>query len=92
MYLSTSTKFQVQVLYFTPTLMVGRLYVKEKVLDLKLCLAGLQSPPLQHRSASLSIRAGACTDCEYIECTIVIIIIVILVQSLFLVDIMCSSG
>ena len=45
---------------------------------------------LQYRSASLSInpasRAGACTDCEYIECTIAIIIIVILVRSLFLVD------
>ena len=44
---------------------------------------------LQYCSASLSInpasRAGACTDCEYIECTIAIIIIVILVQSLFLV-------
>ena len=40
-------------------------------------------------SASLSInpasRAGACTDCEYTECTIAIIIIVILVRSLFLV-------
>ena len=38
---------------------------------------------VQYRSASLSInpasRAGACTDCEYIECTIAIIIIVILV-------------
>ena len=49
---------------------------------------------VQYRSASLSInpasRAGACTDCEYIECTIAIIIIVILVQTLFLVDIMCS--
>ena len=44
---------------------------------------------LQYRSASLSInpafRAGACPDCEYIECTIAIIIIVILVRSLFLV-------
>ena len=42
---------------------------------------------LQYRSASLSInpafRAGACTDCEYIECTIAIIIIVILARSLF---------
>ena len=42
---------------------------------------------LQYRSASLSInpasRASACTDCEYIECTIAIIIIVILVRSLF---------
>ena len=51
---------------------------------------------LQYRLASLSInpasRAGACTDCEYIECTIAIIIIVILVRSLFLVDIMCSFG
>ena len=51
---------------------------------------------LQYRSASLSInsasRAGACTDCEYIKCTIAIIIIVILVRSLFLVDIMCSFG
>ena len=51
---------------------------------------------VQYRSASLSInpasRAGACTDCEYIECTIAIIIIVILVRSLFLVDIMCSFG
>ena len=32
---------------------------------------------LQYRSASLSINpaceAGACTDCEYIECTIAII-------------------
>ena len=49
---------------------------------------------IQYSSASLSInpasRAGACTDCEYIECTIAIIIIVILVRSLFLVDIMCS--
>ena len=37
---------------------------------------------IQYRSASLSInpasRAGACTDCEYIECTIAMIIIVIL--------------
>ena len=44
---------------------------------------------LQYRSASLSInpasRAGECTDCEYIECTIAIIIIVISVRSLFLV-------
>ena len=32
------------------------------------------------------------SDCEYIECTIAIIIIVILVRSLFLVDIMCSFG
>ena len=44
---------------------------------------------LQYRSASLSInpasQAGVCTDCEYIECTIAIIIIVILVRSLFLV-------
>ena len=44
---------------------------------------------LQYRSASLSIdpafRASACTDCEYIERTIAIIIIVILVRSLFLV-------
>ena len=51
---------------------------------------------VQYRSASLSInpasRAGACTDCEYIECTIAIIIIVILVPSLFLVEIMCSFG
>ena len=51
---------------------------------------------IQYRSASLSInpasRAGACTDCEYIECTTAIIIIVILVRSLFLVDIMCSFG
>ena len=42
---------------------------------------------VQYRSASLSInpasRAGACTDCEYIECTIEMIIIVILVRSLF---------
>ena len=37
-------------------------------------------------------RAGACTDCEYIECTIAIIIIVILVRSLFLVDTMCYFG
>ena len=47
-----------------------------------------------YSSASLSInpvfKASACTDCEYIECTIVILIIVILVRSLFLVDIMCS--
>ena len=32
---------------------------------------------IQYRSASLSINpaceAGACTDCEYIECTIAII-------------------
>ena len=46
---------------------------------------------VQYRSAALYInlafRAGACTDCEYIECTIAIIIIVILVRSLFLVDI-----
>ena len=51
---------------------------------------------VQYRSASLSIntasRADACTDCEYIECTLAIINIVILVQSLFLVDIMCSFG
>ena len=51
---------------------------------------------IQYRSASLSInpafRAGACPDCEYIECTIAIIIIVILVRSLFLVDIMGSFG
>ena len=51
---------------------------------------------LQYCSASLSIdpafRASACTDCEYIKCTIAIIIIVILVRSLFLVDIMCSFG
>ena len=44
---------------------------------------------LQYRPASLSIdpafRASPCTDCEYIECTIAIIIIVILVRSLFLV-------
>ena len=44
---------------------------------------------LQYRPASLSIdsafRASACTDCEYIECTIAIITIVILVRSLFLV-------
>ena len=44
---------------------------------------------VQYHSASLSInlafRAGACTDCEYIECTIAIIIIVILVRSLCLV-------
>ena len=36
---------------------------------------------IQYRSASLSInpafRASACSDCEYIECTIAIIIIVI---------------
>ena len=54
------------------------------------------SAHVQYRSASLSInpasRAGACTDCEYIECTIAIITIVILVRSLFLVDIMCSFG
>ena len=51
---------------------------------------------VQYRSASLSINpastAGACTDCEYIECTIAIIIIVILARSLFLVDIMRSFG
>ena len=51
---------------------------------------------LQYRPASLSIdpafRASACTDCEYIECTIAIIIIVILVRSLFLVDVLCSFG
>ena len=51
---------------------------------------------VQYRPASLSIdpafRASACTDCEYIECTIAIIIIVILVRSKFLVDIMCSFG
>ena len=44
---------------------------------------------VQYSSASLSInpafRAGACTDCEYIECTIAITIIVILVRSLYLV-------
>ena len=43
----------------------------------------------QYRPASLSIdpafKARACTDCEYIECTTAIIIIVILVRSLFLV-------
>ena len=42
---------------------------------------------VQYRSASLSInpasRAGACTDCGYIECTIAMIIIVILVQHYF---------
>ena len=52
-------------------------------------------PEVQDRSTSLSInpafRAGACTNCEYIESTIAIII-VILVRSLFLVDIMCSFG
>ena len=59
-------------------------------------LFGLKYCLLQYRSALLSInpafRAGACTDCEDIECTIAIIIIVILVRSLFLVDIMCSFG
>ena len=44
---------------------------------------------IQYRPASLSIdpafRASACTDCEYIECTIAIIIIVILVRSSLLV-------
>ena len=52
-------------------------------------LLKLITADVQYRSASLSInpasRAGACTDCEYIECTIAIIIIVILVRSLFLV-------
>ena len=56
-------------------------------------VSGVLITDIQYRSASLSInpasRAGACTDCEYIECTIAIIIIVILVRSLFLVDIMC---
>ena len=51
---------------------------------------------IQYRSVSLSInpasRAGACTDCEYIKCTIAIIIIVILVRSLLLVDIRCYFG
>ena len=43
---------------------------------------------LQYHPASSidsAFRASACTDCEYIECTIAIIIIVILVRSLFLV-------
>ena len=44
---------------------------------------------IQYRLASLSInpasRASACTDCEYIGCTIAMIIIVILVRSLLLV-------
>ena len=44
---------------------------------------------IQYRPSSLSIdpafRASACTDCEYMECTMAIIIIVILVQSLVLV-------
>ena len=44
---------------------------------------------IQYRPAWLSIdpafRASACTDCEYIERTLAIIIIVILVRSLFLV-------
>ena len=58
--------------------------------DLDSLLSAFSLPPdIQYRSASLSInpafRAGACTDCEYIECTIAIIIIVILVRSLFLV-------
>ena len=48
---------------------------------------------VQYRSASLFINpaseAGACTDCEYIECTIAIIIIVILERSLFLVYKQC---
>ena len=52
-------------------------------------LVSMKNKILQYRSASLSInpasRAGACTDCEYIECTIAMIIIVILVRSLFLV-------
>ena len=56
----------------------------------------LSQSHVQYRPASLSIdsafRASACTDCEYIECTIEIIIIVILVRSLFLVDEMCSFG
>ena len=44
--------------------------------------------PLTRRSE----LARALADCEYIECTIAIIIIVILVRSLLLVDIMCSVG
>ena len=60
--------------------------------------ANVKDFDIQYRPASLSIdpafRASACTNCEYIyiECTIAIIIIVILVRSLFLVDIMCSFG
>ena len=34
--------------------MVGRLYTKEKILDLKLCLAGLQSPHLQGSVANFA--------------------------------------
>ena len=36
--------------------MVGRLCVKEKVLDLKLCLAGLQSPHLQDQRIHHQLR------------------------------------
>ena len=36
--------------------MVGRLCVKEKVLDLKLCLAGLQSPHLQDQMIHHQLR------------------------------------
>ena len=72
-------------------------YVHEtKYLDVLLC-SDMKTPiDVQYRSASLSInpasRAGACTDCQYIECKLAIIIIVILLRSLFLVDIMCSFG
>ena len=41
---------------------------------------------------SIKVKNSACTDCEYIEFTIAIIIIVILVRLLFLVDIMCYFG
>ena len=51
---------------------------------------------IQYRSASLSInpafRARTCTDCEYIECTIAIIIIVSIISIIIISTIIIFSG